>query len=42
MSADELAFELKVSPAKVNAMVAIMEMKGVLSTALGKIFIAKA
>lgn len=40
-TADQLAAELKISVAEINGIVTIMEMKGIVCTSLGKIFIAK-
>ena len=41
MTAEQLAVSLKMQPAEVSGIVTIMEMKGLLCSSLGKIFIAK-
>ncbi len=40
-TADQLASSLKITAAEINGIVTIMEMKGIVCTSLGKIFIAK-
>ena len=40
-TADQLAASLKITAAEINGIVTIMEMKGIVCTSLGKIFIAK-
>ncbi len=40
-TADQLAASLKITVAEINGIVTIMEMKGIVCTSLGKIFIAK-
>ena len=40
-TSDQLAAALKITAAEINGIVTIMEMKGILCTSLGKIFIAK-
>ena len=40
MTVDELCRKTGRSPSQVNALVTIMEMKGILWTSLGKVFIA--
>lgn len=42
MTVDEICFALKKPPAYVNSIITVMELKGTVFTALGKIFIAKA
>lgn len=42
MTVDELCFRLEKPPSYVNSIVTVMELKGTVHTALGKIFIAKA
>ena len=42
MTVDELCCRLEKPPAYVNSIVTVMELKGAVYTALGKIFIAKA
>ncbi len=42
MTVDELCFRMGKPPAYVNSIVTVMELKGAVYTALGKIFIAKA
>ena len=39
-TADQLAASLEISAAEINGIVTIMEMKGLVCTSLGKIFIA--
>lgn len=41
MTVDDICFKLKKSPAYVGSIITVMELKGVIYTALGKIFIAK-
>ncbi len=40
-TADQLAAALRIPPAEINALITILEMKGIVCTSLGKIFIAK-
>ena len=40
-TADQLSYALKMPVAEINAIVTILEMKGIVCTSLGKIFIAK-
>lgn len=40
-TADQLATSLKITAAEINGIVTILEMKGIVCTSLGKIFIAK-
>lgn len=40
-TADQLAASLKITAAEINGIVTIMEMKGIVCTSMGKIFIAK-
>ena len=42
MTVDELCRRLEKPPSYVNSIVTVMELKGAVYTALGKIFIAKA
>lgn len=41
MSRDQLCESLKKTPAQINALVTILEMKGIVHTSIGKIYIAK-
>lgn len=40
-SIDELSGKVKIPPGRLNGIITVMEMKGILHTSLGKIFIAK-
>ena len=41
MSANELCEKLIMAPAKLNGLLTVLEMKGLVQSALGEIFLAK-
>lgn len=41
MTVDEVCMAMKKSPAYINSIITVMELKGAVFTSLGKIFVAK-